>query len=129
MMTLDPGTPLTDSGAGRQLEGLTRLNTTMLTVYIDGLQTCMRATFDLQQEALRFLTRRVECDLAATQSLAKCRSWADVGKLQQDWTRAATEDYTAESSKVMEFAARTATEGFKTLREQAATTIRERNAA
>lgn len=58
------------------------------------------------------------------QSLAECRHLADLTRLQQVWSREAAADYTVEPSKVLQLASRTAEESIKTLREQAAATMR-----
>lgn len=68
----------------------------------------LKSCLEWQQEVARFLGARVNANISAQQSLTACRSWADAGKLQQEWAAATMKDYLDESSRLLDIATRCA---------------------
>lgn len=57
---------------------------------------------ELSTEMLAFITERVKQDLQTQQDLLQAKGIADVQKIQADFFKKATDDYTAEMTKLME---------------------------
>lgn len=76
-------------------------------------------------EVFRFLSQRMRRDMETGQSMARCDDWSKAAALQQDWVRAAMEDYMAESSRLMELTSKATMESWKPLYEGATRTARE----
>ena len=76
-------------------------------------------------EVFRFLSQRLRRDVETGQTMARCDDWSKAASLQQDWARAAMEDYMAESSRLMELTSKATMESWQPLYEGATRAARE----
>ena len=54
------------------------------------------------EEMASFMQTRLQHNMALGDSLTRCHTWTDVAEVQRDWLKEATEEYAAESQKLME---------------------------
>jgi hypothetical protein len=69
-------------------------------------ETCAKACLEWQQEVARFIGARMKADADTQRSLAKCQTWADILKVQQEWSAAAAQAYADEATRLTEIAYR-----------------------
>jgi len=55
----------------------------------------------INKEIVDFTTNRIQADIIAVQSLAACKDWSDAFEVQSDFATKATEEYSAEVSKLV----------------------------
>ncbi len=81
----------------------------------DTVEASFKAAIALQEEVMSFATHRIQENASTSEALLKCRSWEDALKLQQDWARAAAEEYFQESTKFIELTRQAMQIGFAPL--------------
>lgn len=81
----------------------------------------------MNAEVMSFINGRLTRGIEFSETVCRCKNWADVVSLQQRWAREATEEYLSEARKLTELAANLTTESWEPLIEQAGQTIADLN--
>jgi hypothetical protein len=108
-----------------QPESFMAFNGAMMQGFMVSGQNLAKGLVSLNEEMMSFANKRLATDAETYESLAKCENWNDTVKLQQDWMRATTEDYLAESGKLMGLATRATLSSWAPLYQQADTALAE----
>jgi hypothetical protein len=111
-------TPIEAPEMGRDLRKVEPLpNGDMMLAFIRAGQSYNEGLFLLGQEMLDFSRERLSKNSATALSLARCKDWGEASKIQRDWVRAITEEYSAEMGKLLRLAARTTVDSCRPLQE------------
>lgn len=70
----------------------------------DAGEACGKACQSWQEEVIRFMSARLECDAELGSRLMACGNWSEAVKLQLDWTAKAGRDYLNEASRLAQLA-------------------------
>lgn len=110
----------TDSGAANGLADVAALNGAMLSAFAKASQAYVDGLVAMNEEMMSFANDRMHRNAELGERLTKCGTWGDVLSLQQDWSRAAMEAYSAETAKLTELATKVQSESWAPLAERAA---------
>jgi len=67
-------------------------------------ENCAKSCAAWHEEISRFGADRITKDSKFGQSMAECRNWIDISKLQQEWATAAAQDYADAAVRFAELA-------------------------
>ena len=98
---------------GERLADLAAFNGVAMEMIADGWSAYARGLAALNGEVLGFVNLRLRQDTDLARAMTRCDSWEDALGLQRDWARQATEQYTAEASKLGELASGVAQESWQ----------------
>jgi hypothetical protein len=72
----------------------------------------------LSKEVLDFSSKRLSKNTATALSLCNCKEWGEAGRIQQDWMRTATQDYVAETGRLVNLALKTMADSCRPFEQQ-----------
>lgn len=84
------------------LSNLANLQGPTLDAFTQAGQAYFNGLAAINQEMASFMQTRLRHDMELGESLARCRSLADATKVQSEWLKQATDDYAAETRKLVE---------------------------
>jgi len=100
----------------------------------EGIETALesqRAILDgmaeIGQEVMTFMSRRLQEDMDASQSLMTCKTPEEAFHVQRRFAETATREYFEEARKVMELAARVARDGWAPMERRTAAALKNLN--
>lgn len=114
--------------AQKQLGDLASWQDSALGAVSNAGQAYMNGLAAINQEMASFLQARLRHDIELGESLARCRTLADATKVQSDWLKRTTEEYAAETQKLVELGSGLMRESWMPL-EQSAAALRPEEAA
>lgn len=76
----------------------------MLDAVIRTTESYGKAYLALQEELFRFTATRLQRDGELGQALASTRTWESAAKVQQEWAASTLQDYTSETTRLLEIA-------------------------
>ena len=79
-------------------------------------QAYMEGVMELNREFARFVQSRLQRDLELGRSLAGCRALSEFTDIQQRWLKETTEQYAAETQKLVELGAQLASKSWGSVR-------------
>jgi hypothetical protein len=118
--------------ADKQVKDLSALNQASMDTFVRGCQRWMEGAVEFNTEVMNFVGSRLRHDAEFAERLARCDNWNDASKVQQAWVKQATEEYAAETGKLVDVAARVTADSMKPLTEsteQVLTALNARRAA
>jgi len=110
----------TEVDATQPLERLASFNSAATNAAMQAGRACVDMVTALNGEMLGFVNQRWRDDMDFGRCLARCSNLTDAASLQQDWTRRAMAEYTAEVTKLTRLASGLVMEGLDPVLRQAA---------
>ena len=95
-----------------------------LATMIKSSEAMLNGMADLNSEVMSFASARMQQTLKTTENLSHCKDFEQAFKVQCDHAQAATQDYLAEATKIMELAAGMARGSMTPFEEQARENLR-----
>lgn len=77
--------------------------------------TALQAWMDMGTEAIRFLSERLQQDIATQEALLACTNLDEMRKIQTDFFKSTHAQYTSEARKMQDMMVKAATGGLTTL--------------
>lgn len=105
--------------ADEQLERMGALGGAAFEIFSQACRAYTTGVAQLNGELMNFVDSRLSRDAKLGNALSKCHDWSDAVDLQQDWARQATQDYLAETSKLMELGSMVARDSWQPVYERA----------
>lgn len=109
--------------------GLAAFNQFSMDTLVRGYQSWMDGASEINREVINFVGTRLRRDAEYAEKLARCTNWNDATQVHQSWLKQATEEYAAETGKLVEVATKVTADGLKPLKENADQLFKTTNGA
>ncbi len=86
------------------LAPMAALNGSFMNAFVHAGEAYAQACLEWQQEILRFVGSRFQCDGRVGEALAKCKTAGDIAEVQKNWLMAAAQEYSDEANRLTQIA-------------------------
>lgn len=95
--------------------------------FVRACEACTNGAATVNAEVMSFINTRLSQDVDLGDAIINCDNWAGVVNVQQEWARQAMQEYFAEASRLIEFAAKLTQESWDPVYKQTNQMLAELN--
>jgi hypothetical protein len=120
-----PINPLFQASFDGQMERMAAANGATMDIFARTCRAYVSGFTSMNAELMGFVNTRLNHDVELNASLAKCNNWTQAVGMQQEWLQQATQEYVAESGRLMEVATKVANETWTPVQERASQALQD----